>query len=278
MNKKLFAAVSIFAILSIFAIADAQMQTADDSFYMFGSFDSEIGKTGYFSKNPVENFKITWHVFVGQNGQVYKLSLIEKSVHELFIDGQKFADAEIFKHTAEFKPNLEKIWRDKELEQESEKIDAEAEQFDAKAEEIDKEIDKLDKAEEKLERLSDKISTDFTKERESLNAQRKRLSEIRENYSRQAESFGNRQEKINQEQESLDTKSDLDKVLRQIIIDLKTLHAVKNTEQMSFKLSSKELIVNGFNITNEMFDRLKSKYIIETAWETGFLYRWKPKV
>ncbi len=284
MKKRTYFTISIFAFLFFAAcvshqnVADAQIRGLDDAIYMFGTFDTNTGKTGFFMKNAVEGDKKTWCVFVGENGSIYKLSLIDKSVGELFVDGKRIPDGEIWKRTVEFKPYLEMVWKQKELEAKSEKNDAKSEEIDSQSEEIDKSEERIDRAEEKLDKLSDERLVAVSKERENLRTQRERLNKLRENINRQREPIETRQSVINRELNSIDMISEMDKVLNQVIVDLKSVGVIKDPKNLSFKLSNRELIVNGRTVSTETFELLKTKYIAESTGETGFLYRWKPKI
>jgi DNA repair exonuclease SbcCD ATPase subunit len=255
----------------------SQNKANDESFYLFGSLESNRMMTGFFSRNHNHLDNKNWLVFIGKNSKVYKISLINKNISTLYIDGEKIADSEIWKHTAEYKPFLEKFWRNEELEIKSENIDTKIELIDQKTETIDKEIQKLDQTEEKLDKLADKGS-DVSFDRKSLNSQRRRLAEIQDEYAKELEVLSNQQEKISNEQDSLNLIREIDKILRQINEDLKSLDVVKSVNNNSFKLSSIELIVNNKKVSNDIYEQLKAKYIAEFNGESGYLYRWKEKV
>jgi bla regulator protein blaR1 len=284
MKKRTYFTISIFAFLffSVFVsrqnVADAQIRGLDDAIYMFGTFDTNRGKTGFFNKSSAESDAKKWCVFVGKNGSVYKLSLIDKSVGELFVDGKRIPDGEIWKRTAEFKSYLGMVWKQRELEAESERIDANSEEIDSQSEEIDRSEQRIDKAEEKLDKFSDERQADISKERENLRTQRERLNKLRESIHNQREPVETRQSVIERELNSIDMIREMDKILDQVIVDLKSVGVIKDSKNLSFKLSNRELVVNGKRISTETFELLKTKYIAESTGETGFLYRWKPEI
>lgn len=259
-------------------ISLAQIKPNNDSLYMVGSVDKDRTMTGFFGKNHQDIENKNWCVFIGENGKVYKISLIERNIHELYIDGQKIADNQIWKHTAEYKSFLEKFWRNEEIEDESSDLESKIKPIDRKIEAISKEIEKLDRAEEKLDKDLERNSTSFADNKKSINAQQKRLSEIENELDEQIENLSKQQEKLSDEQESLNLMDELDKVLEQISADLKSLGVIKSSKNLSFKLSNVELIVNGKKVSPEVFELLKARYIVEMSGESGFLYRWKGNV
>jgi len=277
MKKRLFltsaAALLLLAAFSAFDsnIGLAQLPTGDDGIYIFGRIDNDKAKSGIFGRRR-ENLKNSdWCVFIGENGQVYRMSLIDRSIHELYIDGKKIDDSQIWKHTAEFKPYLEKYWRVRELDKESASLDRQMKPIEIKIETVSKEMEKLDKIEERLERSA----AGFADDRKSLSDARKRIAGTERELSRELEDFAKRQDQIGKEHESLNLMADLDKVLKQIGTDLQALGVIKSTSNLSFKLSNVELIVNGRKASPEVYDLLKARYIITEGAESGFLYRWK---
>lgn len=280
MNKRIFLIISCFVLLSIpfflwqQNVSEAQTKKDDDSLYMIGSIENNKTMTGFYSKNAQSVQNKNWCVFIGNNGKVYKIQLIDKSIHTLHIDGQKIADSQIWKHTAEYKPYLEKMWRITEIENKSAEIDSQIKPIDRKIAALDKEMQKLDEKEEQME----KNSTNFAENQKSFNAERKKLSEMIKKHSEQIEELSEQQEILSKEMESLDLMKEIDKVLSQISADLKALGVIKSSSNVSFKLSNSELIVNGKKASPEVYDLLKSRYIVEMNGSFGFLYHWKGEV
>lgn len=275
MNNLRFLLSLVFIFLVSANFIFAQNKPSNEGFYLFGSLASDKIMTGFFSKNGKAFENKNWCVFVGENGKVYKISLIDDSIHTLFIDGQKIADSEIWKHNAEYKPFLEKFWRNQKIEEESEAIDSQAELIEAKVETIEKEIENLDKTLEKLEKLSEKEKANLSFDRKSVNSQMQRLAEMQREQDKELEKLNELQATKQKEQESLNLMGDLKKVLSQINIDLQSLGVVKNVNNNSFKLSTLELIVNGKKISDDAYQLLKAKYIVDFKDESGFMYRWK---
>lgn len=279
MSKRIILIISCLALLSIpfFVrqknIVEAQTKNKEDLF-LNGSIENDRKMTGFYSKNSNAAQNKNWCVFIGENGKVYKLWLIDKNIHTLHIDGQKIADDQIWKHTAEYKPFLLKMWRINELEKESADLDDEIRPIDRKIAALDKEMDKLDKKEEQIE----KNSSSFTDNRQSIDAERRKLSKMIEERSKEIEKLSKKQEALSKEIESLDLMSEMDKVFRQISADLKSLGVIKSSTNLSFKLSNSELIVNGKKVSPEVFDLLKARYIVEMEGNFGFVYHWKGEV
>ncbi len=286
MNKQIFLAISCFSILSIpfllwqNNVSEAQTRK-DDQFFMAGSIENDRKMTGFYSKNANAAQNKNWCVFIGENGKVYKIWLIDKNIHSLHIDGIKIADDQIWKHTAEYKPYLEKMWRINELEEESAEIDDQIRPIDQKIAALDKEMEKLDKKDEEIEKKKeqiDKNSLNFDDTRKNIDAQRRKLSKMIEERSKEIEILSKKQGSLVKEIESLNLMSEMDKIFRQITIDLKSLGVIKNSANLSFKLSNSELIVNGKKVSTEVYDLLKARYIVEMDGNFGFVYQWKGEV
>lgn len=272
-----FFALTLIAATTLFSqSSNVDRSWADrlnDDVYIVGRIDNDGTKSGVFGRRPSDVKNSNWCVFVGPREQVYKLTLIDRSIHELFIDGRKVEDSLIWKHTAEFKPYLEKFWRDREIEDESAELERQIKPIDRKMEEIQKEIEKLEQANEKLERGSSSFA-----ESKSIDAKLNRLSEIERDLELQIESLSKSQETLSKEQESLQLDKETDRVLSRMIADLKALGAIKSSSNLRFKLSNTQFIINGKQASPEIYQLMKDRYVVETSGENGFLYRWKGKI
>ncbi len=280
MNKKIFwiitglSGIGILFFVGQQNIGLAQLSVPKD-IYMFGTIEKGEVMSGYFGKHQPDSKNKTWCVFIGSNGKVYKLALIDKNIHELYIDGQKVADSQIWKHTAEYKSFLEKFWRNEEIENESRELERQIKPFERKIEAISKEIEKLDRAEEKLDRDSENKPANFDESRANATARQQKLAKMQKELDEQIENLSKQQETLSSEQESLNLLTELDKVLLRIREDLKSLGVIRNSNNLSFKLSNVELIVNGKKISPEVFELLKARYIVELSGESGFVFHWK---
>jgi bla regulator protein BlaR1 len=283
MNTKTWRVIWGITMLSIFVLANqsispAQIKTGDNGVYMMtGSIDKDLTRTGFFNKNREDQKNQDWCIFISEKGQVYKLVLADKKVSRLFIDGQKIDDSQIEKHIAEYQAFLTKHLRSQEIENESRDLDFRIKPFDRKIETLDKEIEKLDRAEEKLEKAMEENSDEFAQERKNINAQQKKLAEMQRKQEKELEELSSQEEKLSNEQESLGLEHETDKILRQISEDLKLFGVIKNSTNLSFKLSNLELVVNGKKSSPEIFEKLKAKYIVDLGEESGFLFHWKWK-
>lgn len=269
----LFCCVFAFAICPPISV-NGQLNINHDAVYMFGSIENDNRMTGFFSHNKPNFARNNQCVFIGANEKVYRLSLTDKYINELFIDGKKIDDSQIWKHTAEFKPFLMKFWRQTEIENEIEKFEKKISPLSKKIEEIDKEIEKT---EQELDKISEKNSSENTKNQNSLKDKVKKLRQEQKEFESKLTDLENSQEKFDEELETLNLHSELEKVLQQITKDLESIGVVKNRANLSFKLSNKELVVNGKKLTDDAFGILKMRYVFDTQYESGFVYRWKGK-
>jgi hypothetical protein len=284
MNRKTLRVISGVTILAILvflsnqSISTGQIKSGGGELYMsVGLIGKDSTLTGFFYKNSNHPKNQDWCVFIGSNGQVYKLFLTDKKVSSLYLDGQKIDDGQIGRHTAEYQPFLMKYLRNQEIENETEELEKEIKPLERKIEALDNEMSKLDEAEEKLERKTENSSVSLAEEKRNINAQQKKLAEMQREHEEELKTFSAQQEKLSDEQESLGLEKETDKVLHQIREDLKSLGVIKNLNNLSFKLSNLELIVNGKKPSSEIYEKLKAKYIFDFGEESGFLYYWKWK-
>lgn len=279
MSKRIILIISCLALLSIpFFIGqkngvDAQTKN-DDDLFLNGSIENDRRMTGFYSKDSNAAQNKDWCVFIGENGKVYKIWLIDRSIHTLHIDGQKIADDQIWKHTAEYKPFLLKMWHINDLEKKSSQLDDEIRPVERKISALEKELEKLDKKQEQIE----KSSSSFTDSRTSIDAEMRKLAKMIEERSKEIEELSQKQEALSKEMEANNLMGEMDKVFRQISADLQSLGVIKNSANLSFKLSNSELIVNGKKVSAEVFELLKARYIVEMKGNFGFIYRWKGEV
>lgn len=282
MNKKLlWLILSLLVCVGAILTGDNSPSNAQvnfpDGVRLFGTIGNDGVISGYFSRNQSDSDR-DWCVFVGANGKAYKMSLIERNVHELYIDGQKVPDSEIWKHTAEYKSFLEKYWRSQDIENESREIEQKIKPLAKRIEAVSKEIEKLDLAEDRGERSTSRNSESFVDTKLRLREQQKKLDEIENELDQKMGVLSKQQERLSDEQESLGLEKYLDDVLKQIATDIKVLGAIKSTDKLSYKLSNRELIINGERASPEILELLKIKYILDRGGESGFIYRWKGEI
>lgn len=239
--------------------------------YLLGTIDRDGGKTGLFSRRGAAG-DTGWFVFVGEGGWVYKLGLIGRDVSYLYIDGTRIADGDIWRHTAAFRSNYDKYWRDREIEAESDEIDERMKPLERRINAVAKEMEKLDIAREKLER-AERFS-----DNDGLDAQIKKLQQKERELDREIETLAKQQDKLGDERESLGLMKETDKVIDRIALDLVALGAIKGKSGLSYKLSNAGLIINGKPASPEIFELLRKRYIADSPTESGFLYRWKTKI
>jgi vacuolar-type H+-ATPase subunit I/STV1 len=276
--KRLFL-ISSFAIttLAFTLTISAQTTSSSDSLMMTGRF-SDKEATGIFVKGNDENINQDWSVFLGNDGKVYNLSSFEQNIAELYVDGEKISSENISQYSANTKPYLDKLAMQKEIEKLQNEIDAKQEYIDKDQAEIDKVTEKIDEATAKIDELRDKHSIDLSAERDNLSKLRDKNSKFRDSISAKRDVISAQRDKLSAQRDKIDNVGEINKVLDKIISDLKAEGIIKNSNNLSFKLSNREFIVNGKRQPAEIYNKLKAKYVIETNSEAGFLYRWKEKV
>ncbi len=259
--------------------AKAQVNSTEKtSLTMTGEF-SDKQATGIYVKGDNEKtVDLNWSVFVGNDGKVYKVSIVDHKITTLVIDGQQIPSENIPQFASATKPFLDYLLMQEEIDRLEKDIDANEEDIDRQEHEIDKISDRLDKTHEKLDQLEENRSVDLSAEKENISKLQERTSELRQSISVQREKFLSEREKVSSKREKIDNLDELDKVFSKIISDLKAEGIVKNEKNLSFKLSNRQLIVNGKIQSDEIFQKLKAKYVIESSYESGFLYRWKEKI
>ncbi|HQU82778.1 MAG TPA: hypothetical protein PKY59_06625 [Pyrinomonadaceae bacterium] len=276
--KRLFL-ISSFAIITLAAVLTISSQTtsSSNSLMMTGQF-SDREATGIYVKGADENINQDWSVFLGNDGKVYKLHAVEQNIAELYVNGERISSENIPQYSANTKPLLEKLAMQKEIEKLQNEIDAKQEDIDNDQSEIDEITEKIDKAQGKIDELQDKYSLSLSAERDNLSKLRDKISKLRDSLSAKRNVLSAQRDRLSVKRDKIDTVGELDKVLDKIISDLKAEDIIKNSNNLSFKLSNRELIVNGKRQSAEIHNKMKAKYVIETNFDTGFLYRWKEKV
>lgn len=278
-SRKLLVIAAFVLFLGIGqTVVNSQFQIDDERFYMVGTVGKDKKLSGYFIKGKTEFKDQNQFTFIASNGKVYKLSLTDKNVGELFIDGQKIAPADIEKHSAEYRPFVEKVLRSAEIEKELNELERKTNPLERRNAALDEEIEKLEAKLEEIEKKIEKGANGFTDNRDNLQAQIDRLSEMQDELDGQIDELDQKRDPLDEEQDALGLYNEMEKVLDQITADLKSLGVAKNTANLSYKLSNRELIVNGQKVSAEVFELLKTRYLFETATESGYLLHWKGKV
>lgn len=244
----------------------------DDGMYFMGTIENNGIMTGVFGRRRDGVNNKSWCVFIGANGQVYKMAFIDRDISYLYIDGKKVDDSLIWKHTAEFRVFYDKYWRERDIEAASAALESEMKPLNREIESVAKQMQKIDQAQERVARQGGS-----TAENKSLDNDRGRLSQIERNLDREIEGFAKRQESLAKEQESLRLMDETDKVLDQILQDLKALGAIKQKTNTTFKLSTAEFVINGKTASPEIYELMKNRYLPDSVAETGFMYHWKER-
>lgn len=274
--------ISIFAAVSILGFVfcqdiSAQVPAEGASIMMTGEF-TDRQATGIYIKGNDETLNLNWSVFLDNDGKVFKITVVDHQVTELFVDGQKIPNENISQYAAATKQFLDRLKMTEEIENQEKDIDAKEEDIDEQENEIDKISDRIDKAQDKLDSLEENRPVDLSLEKDNLSKLRDKTSKLRDTLSAKRDLLSSERDKLYEKREKYDNIDELDKVLDKIISDLKAEGIVKNSNNVSFKLSNKEFIVNGKGQSADFHQRMKSKYIADSPSETGFLYRWKEKI
>lgn len=280
MNRRILLAISGAAcLLACFVPSSQTVSTAQvrsyNEIYMPDGVVNGLTLTGFFTRSQIKD--PYWSTFVGTNGQVYKLLLTGRKVTALYIDGQKIDDGQIERYTAEYRSFVEKLWQSQEIDNELQEIETQMQPANRRIEALEKEMSKLDDAEEKLEKAIEKGAVGYEQQRREINAQQEKLGEMIKEREQEIEPLSKREEFLDDKRDSLGLEKETDKVLRLIAEDLKSLGVAKSLTNLSFKLSSVELIVNGKRPSADVYEKLKAKYIFDVGTESGFLQNWKWK-
>jgi hypothetical protein len=266
----------ILAIITVAGFINAAAQSTD-SLMMTGEF-SEKQATGIYVKGSDENLKENWSVFLGNDEKVYKIKLVEHKIAELYIDGGKITNESVSRYSAVTKPFLDNLAIREELENLEKEIDDKEEVIDQESNEIDEMSDKIDKAQDKLNDLEENRQVNLSAERDNLSKLRDKTSKLRDSLSAKRDALSAKRNALSEKRDKIDNIDEPDKVLNKIIGDLKAEGIIQSSKNVSFKLSNREFIVNGKRQPAEVHQKMKAKYVIETLYEAGFLYRWKEKI
>jgi bla regulator protein blaR1 len=276
--KAWFLALAIVSIACVLCVAAQKKEETDSvSISMTGEFTDKQA-TGIYIKGDEENINLDWSVFLGNDGKVYKVTLNKGNISELYVDGEKVSNENIPQYAAATKPFLDNLTMQKELENLENEIEKKEEDIDQQTDEIDRISDRIDKAHEKLDNLRERQSIDLSAEIDKLAKLRDKNAELRDSISAQRDELSLERDKLSEKRDKIDNMDLLDKVLNKIVSDSKAAGIVGNSKSISFKLSNKEFIVNGKRQSDELYQKMKAKYVIESKYETGFLYRWKEKI
>ncbi len=250
----------------------AGVAKTDGGINFMGTIENNGVMTGVFGRRSNTARNNNWCVFVGANGQVYKMAFIDRDISYLYIDGKRVDDSLIWKHTAEFRAYYDKYWRDRDIETQSAALENEMRPLNSEIENVAKQMEKIDQALEKLVRQGGSSA-----ENKSFDADRERLAQIERRLDKEIEGYAKRQELLAKEQETLRMMDETDKVLNQILQDLKSLGAIKQRANTTFKLSTLEFIINGKPASPEIYALMKDRYLPESTVETGFMHHWKER-
>lgn len=287
------------------ALALALSQTArgqrqyDNSFVMHGSFDTKTGATGYFTSGNADEFEFPV-VLLGEDGKIYRLARNGRNIREIYVDGERVPDAEMaglisgssrvarYVRTRRELDSLEQ--KESELDKEQESIEQEDSGLNGLESEADQLAEKIDKLEAKQESVAEKSAETARANRSAIEGLRRQLERInsliskkREQLSRAQEELSTRQEQIakNMERAAAVSMQEMDRLFSHLIGELRAAGLLPTNGKISFRLSNRDLTVNGKTASSEIFHKLKAKYVGDTAVAPsasfGLLYNWPVK-
>ncbi len=274
----LISSLAIISILVCLQTAPAQVDSSEKTSLMMTGEFSDKQATGIYIKGADENLNLDWSVFLGNDGKVYKVTVVRQNIVELFVDGQKIPNENISQYAAETKPFLDNLAMEEEIEKQDSALDAQEAELDEQENEMDKISDKLDAIQDKFDYIEGKRSVDLSAEKDNLSKLRDKNSKLRDELSEKRDALSLQRDKLSEKHDKIDNLNEIYKILQKIISDLKAEGIVKNSNNLSFKLSNRELICNGQRQSSEIHEKLKLKYVGNSSKETGFLYHWKAKI
>lgn len=231
-----------------------------------------------------------------KNDKRYQIENINGKITSLKIDGQQISEDKIASHKGE----IDEIMQDvKKAHEEAEIARGEADEARAKADVLRKEADVHRKDAEKMRESAEKMRAEADQSRLLADASRKKADESRkmgEANRADAEKQRAAADKLRDEADVLRTKAEdhrkvadesrkqadvlrkeadksrvvYEKMQTALIDDLIKEGVVKTKTDLSYKLNSKELIVNGVKQSAALHQKMKSKYVEGPGWETVY--------
>ncbi|GLU52475.1 M56 family metallopeptidase [Dyadobacter frigoris] len=224
-----------------------------------------------------------------KNDKRYQIENVNGKITSLKIDGQQISEDKIASHKGE----IDEIMLD------IKKAHEEAEKSRAQADVLRKEADVHRKEAEKMRESADKMRAEADKSRLLADASRKQADEARKSGEANrldADKQRAAAEKLREEADVLRLKADDNRkvadearkqadVLRKeadksrvvyekmqsgLIEDLIKEGVIKSKTDLSYKLNSEELVVNGVKQPTALHQKMKAKYVEGPGWETVY--------
>lgn len=253
----------------------------------------DSGATGTFSTGFPKDAFIQPMVFIGDDRRVYRVVFENDRLAALFIDGVQVTPERI----ADDPANDRKLANFLEIRKESARLEEQEAGLDEEDSALDVIENLLEKKEDEADRIQDSIEDDeemlederdkstrdnirksIDKKREKFHALRREIEQQQAEIDAKREQIDARAKVVSARLEEFSTTADreMDKVLDRIVTDLRTANVLAASGKVSFKLTNKELIVNGKSAPRDVFERLKQVYVGDDPRGTfGYLYNWK---
>lgn len=270
---------------------------------MTGSFNDDVA-TGSFSSGFPKDVYRQPIVFIGDDNRVYRIVYENERVTELYIDGvQATVDhitdsASVDRKLAKF---IEMRRESERMEKMEAELDAEDNVFDAVENELERKEEKADRLEQKIDNEEERISDLEDDEDDRSSSKKESIADARAAIAKKRTELVRIQEEIEREQKELEARRkkveakyevisnkweefgdmqyrEMEKVLDRILGELRAANLAPNSGKASFKLSNRELIVNGKSAPRDVFERMRMKFVGDDPRGTfGFLYKWNLK-
>lgn len=255
------------------------------SLYASGMFDTDGATCRFAGGSEAEAFFPYWQTCVDEAGKVYKLTVANGGIDELFVDGEKIPAAQIRDFQSFVGPCVMSLTEKSDLQRREGELSAQLSSLDKYQRQVEDRIKELETGITQLDlALSAAQSANFDT-RESLSRKRTKLvhekamlSDENEDLIEKRTILLRHRSELSRKSERLTTKDNEQRaqILEAIIADLKKEGLVSNARGLSYKLSNVELVVNGKRADAAMHRKFVQKYIpVVPSGETGFMYRWR---
>lgn len=257
--------------------------------YTSGVFDVDGATCRFATGVDAEQTFPYWQVCLDNTGKVYKLTVANNAISELYVDSEKIPASQIPDFQSFIAPYIQAVTQKVDADRRQAEIDAQLARIDSyQYTVLAKRLDEIDGLLQNLNRELLKADADSNSQpfdtRETLSHKRCKLTHEKDMLSSEIEELNDKREILTRHRDELTKRENLiseadmvqrGKVMQAIIADLKKENLVLNTRGLSFKLSNVELVVNGKKVAADLHQKFCAKYVPSVAGETGFMYHWK---
>jgi bla regulator protein blaR1 len=268
--KKTFIILMILITFLCFQTSYAQKKSVIKT-----GISNEFVATETFVEVDGNAVKQDWSVLLNDEGRVIKAVINNRSVSELYIDGNKISEPYSAQFTGLTKQIMDRWILQRELEKESSELNLKMNEINAQEQKIIKAGNKINLVKEKLYYIEKNQLVDLSAEKKNLANLRYEISAQRKLLIKKRAELSAEHYQLMEELNKFRLENEIGKMLENIIGDLQKEGIITDLQNVSFKLSNRELIVNGKRQSPELFQRLKTRYVIDSPNEVGFHYRWK---